>query len=241
MDKFYFGRVPSTFDVRDFNLSWFMPSGLPDTGIKSANWEFAPSPLDQGETPHCTGFSIANFGINYPTYTEYTNEDGHSFYYKAKEIDGEPNEENGSTIRSVAKVMRNARMVSNYAFAPDVPSIKWWLLNRGPMIVGTIWTESMLYPSDDNIIIPNSTIVGGHAYLLNEWTKDNYIGIQNSWGEKWGKRGKSYISEADFTKIFIRGGEALAAVELEQLVVTPGKKDCFVKGIINFFKEVFSS
>jgi hypothetical protein len=93
-------------------------------------------------------------------------------------------------------------------------SIKWWILNKGPLIAGTIWTNDMFIPDSDNLIHPTGTVAGGHAYLLNEWTLDNRIGIQNSWDDQWGKKGKAYITAAEFEKIFKYNGEAMAAVEL---------------------------
>jgi hypothetical protein len=225
------GRLPSPFDPRDYNLTDFMPKGiLKISAITERNWEFLAEPLSQGATNHCVGFSMADFGINLPIQDFYTNEIGHQFYYMCKEIDGEPNAENGSYVRSAAKVLKSVGRIDAYAFAPDISIIKWWILNRGPMIVGTIWTDVMFSPNENNIIDIGGTVVGGHAYLLNEWTKDNYIGIQNSWGTEWGNNGKAYISSANFDKIFRYGGEAMTAVELP-LVANTSKK-CWLSSLL---------
>ncbi len=230
-----FGRLPSSFDERDFNLRDFIPKGGKFRLVTEANWEYPAEPLDQKETPHCVGFSMATFGINLPTFTKFTEKDGHSFYYQCKAIDGEPQAENGSTIRSAAKVLKNNNRISGYAFAPDMATVKWWLLNKGPMIVGTIWTADMMIPSaGDNVISIGGDILGGHAYVINEWRKDGYIGIQNSWGTYWGTKGKAYISVGDFEKLFIRGGEALAAVELE---ATTKEHHCILVDLFKKFKS----
>lgn len=213
--KFYLGRIQSPFDARDYNLGAFIPRGIRGISlITSRNWEFPNDPLNQEASYHCVGFSMANFGINLPINTCYTNRDGHAFYYMCKELDGQPRQENGSYVRTAAKVLRNLRRINYYAFAAYMSNIKYWLLNRGPMIVGTSWTENMFYPSKDNKIEPTGEVIGGHAYLLNEWTKDGFIGIQNSWGSIWGNNGKSYISAENFEKLFRQGGEAMASVEL---------------------------
>ena len=211
------GRVPSPFDKRDYNLDWFIPKiGLKISLIKERNWLFPlTEALDQGETPHCVGFGIADFGINLPTFTNYTNDDGDRFYYMCKELDNEPLAETGSNLRSAAKVMKNLRRISSYAFANTLAQVKYWLLNKGPLIAGTIWTEEMFTPNTFNVLNIGGNVVGGHAYLLNEWTKNNYIGIQNSWGSSWGIGGKAYISVENFEKIFRQGGEVLTSVELE--------------------------
>lgn len=227
MREYGLGRVPSKFDPRDYNLAQFMPKGLLKVStVTEKNWEFLAPALNQKQTNHCTGFSMADFGINLPIQDSYNDETGHSFYYMCKEEDGEPGNEEGSSIRSVAKVLRKIGRINAYAFAPDIATIKWWLLNRSPMIVGTIWTTAMFSPNSSNVIEVIGDVVGGHAYLLNEWRKDGHIGIQNSWGAEWGNNGKSYISVANFEKIFRYGGEAMAAVELP-LPVSTAKKCWF--------------
>ena len=235
------GRIQSPFDVRDYNLANFIPVGMPLTIAKEVVWDYPSQSLDQGETPHCVGFSMANFGINSPINTMYTNQDGHDFYYMCKVVDGRPGVEEGSYVRSGAKVLKDVGRIDAYAFAPSIEVIKWWLFNRGSVIVGTIWTEEMFLPNSENIIKIGGAVVGGHAYLLNEWREDNYIGIQNSWGEGWGENGKAYISAEDFGKLFTYGGEALAAVELPHVGGEPSEKPgrpCFV---IDFFKALFKA
>ena len=210
------GRIPSQFDARDFNLSAFIPK-FKLTLITEKAWEFPLAPLDQGNTPHCCGFSIANFLINYPVTSIQTNANGDAYYYACKTIDKESKKENGSSIRSVARLLTSLGRIKYYAFAYDLATVKWWLLNRSPLIVGTIWLDGMNTPDKNNIIIPIGNLVGGHAYLLNEWRKDNMIGIQNSWGDSWGNHGKAYISASNFERLLRSGGEVMAAVEISQV------------------------
>lgn len=227
-----FGRIPSPPDERDFQLTSFIPITL-EPSPKERNWEYpAENTLDQKNTTHCVGFSMANFGINLPTYTPYTNEDGHDFYYKCKIIDGNPDSEAGSNLRSAAKVLRNVGAIDGYAFAYDLDTIKWWLLNRGPVIAGTVWTSNMNYPDENGVIEIGGQPLGGHAYLLNEWTEDGYIGIQNSWGDDWGIDGKAYIKAEDFEELMSQYGETVTAIELEEY---KHKNESF---LIKFFKEL---
>lgn len=235
--QYSLGRIPSPEDKRDYDLRCFMlakPSGVEKI---ESDWEFPLSALDQGATNHCCGFSAANWGINSPINTLFVNDDGHRFYYQCKEIEGEPNKENGAYIRSVGKVLKANGHLEGYAFAPDIDTIKYWLLYKGPIIAGTIWREGMFTPDENNIIHPTGATMGGHAYLINEWRADNYLGIQNSWGEAWGNKGKAYISQKDFEEIFAYGGEALAAVEIEKQPQQI-KKKCW---LIEFFRDIFSS
>lgn len=211
-----FGRIESPPDPRDFELDDFMPKRFRVGVGKGVKWDFPCTALDQKDTPHCVGFAMAHFGINLPTWTVYTKEDAHRLYYKCKEKDGEPGRENGTTLRSAAKVLQDIGAINAYAFARTVDQIKWWLRNRGPVIVGILWTEDMMRPDEDNVLNTGGFFVGGHGFIINEITEDDlFFGLKNSWGPNWGINGKAYISVKDFTELFMYGGEALAAVELE--------------------------
>lgn len=231
-----FGRIESPPDPRDYSIYWFMPRKIAvptDTRV----WPFNAVSLDQLETPHCVGFGGASFGINLPTETMYTNEDGHKFYYMCKEIDGEPKQENGSTVRSIAKVLKNIGAIEAYAFARDATSIKWWLRNRGPLIVGIMWTDAMMEPDENNILSTDGWFLGGHCLLLNGIIEEeNLFVLQNSWGPHWGENGKAYIHVDKFMELFLYGGEALAAVELEDYSKKP---KCPLADLWNTIKKLF--
>jgi hypothetical protein len=242
MNEYPLGRLSSPFDPRDYNLKNYLPKALGEV-IEERKWDFPAESLNQESTPHCVGFSMADFGINLPINTSYVNQDGHNFYYMCKVIDGDPDGENGSYVRTAAKVLKNIGKIDTYAFARDMETLKWWLLNRGALIVGTIWTNGMFEPDQNNVIHPTGSIAGGHAYILNEWRKDGYIGFQNSWGNGWGVNGKAYISAEDFAKLLYFDGEVLASVELEkppepEPVEKPWWKKLWEK-IVEFFKRLF--
>lgn len=207
--KRQFGRLPSPPDPRDYKLAAY-EKHLKLEGSRA--WPFLSEPLDQGSTPHCVGFGGADFGINLPIQDAYTNDDGHAFYYKCKVVDGEPGAENGSYVRSIAKVLQAEGRITNYAFAANTDEITTWLLTQGPLIVGIQWMNGMFNPDAKNIIHPTGGIAGGHCVVLNEKTEDNLYHIQNSW-DGWGVNGGAYISIADFGKLFAIDGEAMAAVE----------------------------
>ena len=223
MEQYGLGRLQSPFDARDWNLADFIPLSMPAAMPLDVYWDFPSKSLNQKNTPHCVGFSMAAFGINSPVNTMYTNQDGHDFYYKCKIIDGRPGVEEGTYVRSGAKVLQNVGRIDNYAFARDITAIRWWLTYRGPLIVGTLWTEEMFLPDKDNVISIGGNVVGGHAYLLKEIKGGKYFGFQNSWGEDWGENGKAYISIEDFELLFKYNGEAMTAVELphEPVIETP--------------------
>jgi len=225
------GRFESPNDPRDWKLQNFADSGMEvESQIRTIHHPFRSKSLAQGNTGHCCGFADANYLINDPVNTPCTNEDGHRFYYLCKEFDGEPGNEEGSNIRSAAKVLRSLGRISNYAFANSFEMIKWWLLNRGPLVVGTYWHDGMFDPDETNTVYPTGMVNGGHAYIANG-IDETYIYFQNSWGEDWGDNGAFRMLIPDFIKIFAIGGEALAAVELENMTT---KKINVIELIINW-------
>jgi hypothetical protein len=233
-----FGRIQSPIDNRDWDLDDFIPEQPFYRIAQDAKWDFPCTVLDQENTTHCVGFSMAHFGINLPTFTQYTKQDAHDFYYMCKEVDGYPKQEDGTTVRSAARVLQDAGAINHYAFAKDIESIRWWLLNRGPLIVGTIWTENMMTPDAEGRLDITGFILGGHAYLINEWRKEGIIGIKNSWGPGWGNNGKAYITVDDFKALLEYGGEALACVELQDYKV---KRECWFIKLVRRIIELFTS
>lgn len=239
-EQFGLGRYISPVDKRDYKLANYIPAELEDINI-GGEWPYNHIPLNQGETPHCGGFGIANYGINTPVEDDFNDADGHHFYDLCKIIDGEPGEQNGTSIRSVAKVMRQIGMINSYAFAHSIEEILYWLIYKGPMVVGTAWTYDMFMPDSNNIVHPTGTIEGGHCYVINKKTvgspKNSLLRIQNSWNGFWGNEsGQAYISVPDFVSLFNDGGEVIAAIEIApSSIIQPTQKGCsaFIANLIN--------
>lgn len=235
--QFGLGRIKSPFDFRDYNLRNFIPRKV--SQVQESDWPFTLEPLDQKDTGHCVGFSMADFGINNPMATPYSNQDGHDFYYRCKIVDNEPGQENGSYIRSAAKVMLDLKMVDVYAFALDMATLDYWLLNNGPVIVGTIWTNDMFVPDANNFIHPTGATAGGHAYLLNA-KRPGAKRLINSWGDSWGQNGQAWISDEDFEKIFNYDGEAVTAFEIKKVDPSNPGKGCSTTAVGQLIKRLFN-
>jgi hypothetical protein len=232
--KFGLGRNPSPKDERDYTLAAFMPKQLGDlSGIME--WNYSRPLLDQKDTPHCPGFGAANFGNNPPTEDDFTNADGDRFYYMCKEIDGEPGQENGSTVRSVGKMLQKIGRIQNYAFAHNTDEVTYWLLHNGPVMCGTSWMEDMFTPDTQNIIHPTGKVVGGHFYIINAVYNNMWYRIHNSWDDQWGVHGEALISVPDFSKLLLLLGEAMTAVELPVgTLPSPESQGCLMK-ILSLF------
>ena len=243
-----FGWKKSPLDMRDKILTTYIRNryrgslGESPTPLIERQWPFGDPSLNQNTTGHCVGFTGADFGINEPTHTPYTNDDGHAFYYMCKVLEGEPNNEGGAYLRSMAKVLQNLKTIEAYAFAPDVASIEWWLLNKGPLLAGMLWTEGMMTPDSNNIIHPTGAVLGGHAFLPNGFKyllEKKHIHFQNSWGDLWGVNGGAYISVEDFEKLLMSAGEVITAVELGDEVAPPPIPPATNVGCASLIKSMF--
>ena len=204
------GRKQSPLDIRDYKLADFAPAQLGDLSGER-EWPFNSPSLNQENKPYCVGYGLAGFGINTPIEDGYTNADGDRFYDLCKAIDGDGEE--GSTVRTGAKVLVKEGRIKRYAFANSVNEVIYWLLNKGPVIVGTAWTMDMFSPDANYIIHPTGEVAGGHCYILNAKYKTNLFRVRCAWSDGWGVKGEVLISIDDFAKLFRAGGEAMTAVE----------------------------
>jgi len=213
IESYGLGRFPSTKDVNDWNLRQLYRRV--DTGVTEKLWEFNKEALDQKESPHCGGFSMAHYGIVMPTFSDYTNEDGHAFYKLCELYDGTTGMDMGTSIRTIANVGRNIRMWANYAFATDTETIYDWVLNFGPLIMGTEWYNDMFLPDENHVIHCTGAVAGGHAWVLIGANRNTgFIDGLTSWGPTFGDNGRFKISMTEFNYLFAQQGEAIAAVEV---------------------------
>lgn len=191
------------------------PPPPPPAPSGNVTWQNPEAVLDQGQTGHCVGFGWCDWGNTYPIDDRYVASDGHTVYYECKVIDGQPGQENGSSVRSGAKAMLKRGRLSAYAAAASVAEIRAFLRAHGPIVMGTDWHTDMFTPDANGYIKPTGVIEGGHCFTaVADLVDEDAILFLNSWGNEWGLGGYFKMKTADVAKLLAAKGEAWAAVEL---------------------------
>ena len=207
----------------DRNTHYALPLiGVPPT-IRHRYWSGAEV-LDQGDTPQCVGY--AGFGwlrggpvINKPPFTPT------ELYHMAQEYDEWPGTDyDGSSTLGLMKALKAKGYIGEYRWAYDAQTLVAWLLNKGPVLVGTNWYMDMFTPNVHNGFMEVSgTLAGGHEWRiigadLDKHCPDASIGavrMVNSWGYGWADHGRAWLSIKDLDKLIKDNGEAVTALEIK--------------------------
>jgi hypothetical protein len=212
------GRKPSPPDSRDWTVDRLESLITAGTHVPML-WN-DPVLLDQGETPKCIGFGGAGFeataGASIGVDLNITDADGIRIYAEAKEIDGD--NEDGSTVRSLAKALQKSEgVIDAYAFGTFAQA-KAWVQTHGPVIIGTDWYNGMFRPSLHGVVHLTGGIAGGHCTLWHATDQKvsaaYYNRLRCAWGV-WGIDGDCFISDTNLKKLLANQGEALMAVRLK--------------------------
>lgn len=199
---------------------------LPKTStpeVRSRFWTTGPI-LDQGDTSQCVAYAATQLLHSSPVINKNTT-DIYTLYKDSQKLDSPPetNDDDGTTVRSMFKVLQSLGYISNYYWANTVDIIVEYLCQIGPIEFGSDWYDNMFdYNSNTGFIKIGGSIAGGHGYLLKGVNKDlvcpdksiGAIRICNSWGTSWGYRGCAWVSIVDATKLLSDNGEAGCCTEL---------------------------
>lgn len=181
---------------------------------------------DQGNTPQCVAYSwthwledgphtLAPFGpgerggpVQRPSV----------LYRESQKVDQWPGENyDGTSVRGGAKVLQRWGLIGEYRWAQTLDDMVQCLLERGPIVFGTLWYQSMFNPDDNGRITSLSGgAAGGHAYKLDGVNVDREIfRIKNSWGRRWGRRGFAWLPFDLAERLLNEDGEACIATPKE--------------------------
>jgi hypothetical protein len=111
-----------------------------------------------------------------------------------------PPDDTGSAGLYAMKVARNRQWCRAYrhgfAFSASIAA----LAQRGPIMVGSVWIDSMFEVDRTGTIVVDrgGRIDGGHEYVVDGYDLDEGVAFMtNSWGTSWGREGTAKIRLGD--------------------------------------------
>ena len=170
--------------------------------------------LNQGVEGSCVGHAFKGLLTAEPN--QHTGDpDAHEIYRQAQKRDpwaGKPHE--GTTVLAAAEYLHEIGLLEQYVWARTGYEIIRWISERGPVVLGTMWFESMSEPNELGFVRIQGEPVGGHAYLAYGYIAElNAVLCRNSWGASFGLKGDFYVKFSDLDILLRSYGEACAAVE----------------------------
>jgi hypothetical protein len=200
---------------------------LPKNAIKSVDWTRRAPIFDQGQVGSCTGNAATGLLTTDSTgrtgLTSVT-VDGHvlpvdedlavKVYELATRLDdikgAYPPDDTGSSGLGAAKALKKLGLATGYSHAFSLGALKSALQN-GPVMVGTVWLESMFDPDPKTGFVKvdrTSQVAGGHEYVLSAYNVDaEAFRIDNSWGESWALNGSAWLDENDVRWLLSQQGD----------------------------------
>lgn len=206
---------------------------LPKSAVRSVDWTRRVPIFDQGSLGSCTGNAAAGLiGTDSATRTGLTTVHltGDTIAWPVDEelavevyklattldaIDGTyPPDDTGSSGLGAAKALKKLGLATSYRHAFSLDTLKS-ALQQGPVMVGTVWLQSMFQVGSDGFVIVDSTsaVAGGHEYVLSAFDADRLaFRLDNSWGDGWGLRGSAWLTEADVQWLLSQQGDVTVPV-----------------------------
>lgn len=180
-------------------------------------WRRYGATLNQGDTSSCTGHAMAHAINTRPIHRVpsrlLTNADALTLYSAATRLDPWPEtyppDDLGSSGLAVAKAARNAGHITAYRWCFGIDHTLA-ALTLSPVLIGTIWTEDMFTPDPAGLVTPGGCEYGGHEYLaVGIDLRTESVLCQNSWGPKWGLRGRFRLTFNTLDHLLRQQGDAV--------------------------------
>ena len=211
------------------NLEPVLFSSIDDNGIKSdikgivtpikIDLRQFCSPTDnQGDTPHCAAYSVAQIleSIYWKETGKLLQLDASHIYAKSKEIDG-IKDSNGTypeiTLKVALELSKNIiphkyniKIIRNDHSNNFILRLKRIIHKNGILAGGFKITDDWysLHKYNSFLKTESNNSLGGHCVLIVGYLNDSII-IQNSWGKEWGANGFARIDWDIVLKEFIYG------------------------------------
>lgn len=197
---------------REYGIRQF----LEPVPLKTRSWA-CRNVLDQGREGACVGFAWAADLLADPISIAAVNDATARMIYKsAQAIDAWPGEDyEGTSVIAGAKVLFGQGYQTEYRWAFGISDVMQTLSQKGPVVLGIPWLDTMFRPDDRGMLDCSGDVVGGHA-ILARGVKANrgkpIIKLRNSWGPAYGINGDVYVTADDLEKLLHMDGEACIPV-----------------------------
>jgi hypothetical protein len=222
MPQYGLGRVKQ-HDPRSIHYSI---APWPRWAVKAVDWMRRAPIFDQGDLGSCTGNAAAGLvGTDATGYTGATSVEisnnaltvdetlAVQVYSLATQLDefqgAYPPDDTGSSGLGAAKALQQLGLASAYFHAFSLEALNT-ALQRGPVMIGVDWYNSMFDPAAGNILTVNtrSRLAGGHEFVVSAYDPSSGLyRMDNSWGTSWGANGSAYLRTADMSKLLSADGD----------------------------------
>lgn len=235
------GRIPSA-DIRDerYPMRALLPRAA--STRRARTWDLPYDALDQGGTGTCTAhaavqalmcapFRHAPARLGFTAFQLYREGILHDGWPQNDPEATSPADNSGlqfgSDGRAMAKALEVRGWISEYRWGWTVEDIIEWLLERGPVMIGTNWYDSMFNVDHEGRIKigPTSPIAGGHETVLRRVSKPRGLFLlRNSWGRRFNgtglglpgfrcRPGEGILDAETLHRLMRENGDALSFIE----------------------------
>lgn len=189
---------------------------------RSVLWAHDAPVLDQLSLGACTGFALTQC-LNTARMsqarkqrrylTAETAVDLYSLATRYDDYEGQyPPDDFGSSGLGVAKAGVHLGFLSGYRHAFGFEHFAAALAVQ-PVIVGTSWYSGMFDPNKAGVVKPRGALAGGHEYLvLGINYRNGFVTGLNSWGPRWGDRGRFRLTFDDFAELLAEDGDVTVPI-----------------------------
>lgn len=188
-------------------------AALLDTGAApvSKKWNLVQR-FDQGQTPRCVGFALAQELSSEPVVIACSDYTGPNIYNLAQKLDEWPGEQyDGTSLLGGLKALKQWGYVGEYRWGASLDDVLLSLSQLGPVTMAGPWLTGMFSTNAQGQIVV-SGISGniGHCYMLGEVDVANKrCYVEMTWGPNFSPLGwRAWFSWDDIAKLLSMGTQA---------------------------------